>query len=396
MISIKFRYSAFAGLVLFAGSAFAIDIDYSGFSQLTVGGVLNGSPSINAPNSNPYTFSGKPGTNYKCPCFIGNNERAGVYQTGQVEITPESLVGVQGDFKFNSDLSATVQLVARTVDSVDTHDFAGVSVDWAYGTYNISNNLKFQFGLKRLPLYYYSDFMYVGYAYPWIRPPQDIYGWQIYSYYGGNLLYTGNVDDWTVTANIWAGNKSDSDNTELGKLYYTTQIKENWKNMIGSYINVSNDIVTTRVEYMHAEVERYAIVNGTQSLAMSDSNGNPVNDVGQDFYGLAFNLDYDNWLLRNEVNFVNRPSVRDSYLTQAYSGGYQLGEHTLMLTWSRFAEHVDISRQPLKTATESLTYRWDFAKSQALKVQYDQVRDESYFEFVGNSNMVSASWQTVF
>ena len=54
-------------------------------------------------------------------------------------------------------------------------------VDWAYVSYELTPKLLVQAGHKRLPIYYYSDFMYVGYAYPWVRPPQDLYGWRVFS-----------------------------------------------------------------------------------------------------------------------------------------------------------------------------------------------------------------------
>lgn len=92
------------------------------------------------------------------------------------------MAGSQGDFKFTPEFSATVQAVARGADN-------SVGIDWAYLSYNLLPNLKLQVGHKRLPRYYYSDFMYIGYAYPWVRPAPDLYGWQTYAYEGANLLY---------------------------------------------------------------------------------------------------------------------------------------------------------------------------------------------------------------
>ena len=380
------KISALATLTIISSSAGAVDSSFSGFAQLTVGRVLNGSTD----GPSPYQLNAKPGYSYQCPCFTGNYEYAGVYEYHKTDVKPESLAGVQGNFKFTPELSATVQLVARGADS-------SVNADWAYASYKISDNLTLQAGRKRLPLYYYSDYMYVGYAYPWVRPSQDLYAWQIYSYDGANLLYTNNVGDWTYTGNVWIGRRKTTDNELLGNLYYSTQIDESWKKMIGGYIDASNDIFSLRGVYMHTIVERYSVMNGVRSLVMTGQNGDFVNDVGQAFYGISLNVDYKNWLVRSEINYINRPSVKNTYTAQSYSGGYKMDKHTFMLSWSQFQERA--AYWPTGTEkhdTTSLSYRWDYTTSQALKVQFDKINDKSKFQFTGDANLLSASWQIVF
>lgn len=380
------KISALATLTILSYSAHAVDSSFSGFAQLTVGRVFSGS----SDSPVPYQLNAKPGYSYQCPCFTGNYEYAGVYEYHKTDLKPESLAGVQGNFKFTPELSATVQVVARGADS-------SVNADWAYGSYKISDSLTLQVGRKRLPLYYYSDYMYVGYAYPWVRPSQDLYAWQIYSYDGANLLYTNNVGDWTYTGNVWIGRRKTTDNELLGNLYYSTQIDESWKKMVGGYIDASNDIFSLRGVYMHTIVERYSVVNGVRSLVMTGQNGDFVNDVGQAFYGVSLNMDYKNWLLRSEINYINRPSVKNTYTAQSYSGGYKMDKHTFMISWSQFQERA--AYWPTGTEkhdTTSLSYRWDYTTSQALKVQFDKINDKSKFQFTGDANLLSASWQIVF
>ncbi|MBV6322009.1 hypothetical protein [Duganella violaceipulchra] len=380
------KISALATLTILSSSAYAVDSSFSGFAQLTVGRALSG----NSDSPIPYQLNAKPGYSYQCPCFTGNYEYAGVYEYHKTDLRPESLAGVQGNFKFTPELSATVQLVARGADS-------SVNADWAYGSYKISDSLTLQVGRKRLPLYYYSDYMYVGYAYPWLRPSQDLYAWQIYSYDGANLLYTNNVGDWTYTGNVWIGRRKTSDNELLGNLYYSTRIDESWKKMIGGYIDASNDIFSLRGVYMHTVVERYAVVNGVRSLVMTGQNGDFVNDVGQAFYGVSLNMDYKNWLLRSEINYINRPSVKNTYTAQSYSGGYKMDKHTFMISWSQFQERAAYWPDGTeKHDTTSLSYRWDYTTSQALKVQFDKINDKSKFQFTGDAKLLSASWQIVF
>lgn len=379
------------GLALTAAGAMAVDTKITGFAQITVGRVLSGDATSGQSTSSPYSlFSSSEFKNYNCPCFSGNYEYAGVYEYHKTQIAPETVAGLQGDFKFTPEFSATVQAVGRGADS-------SAGIDWAYVSYNLLPNLKVQAGHKRLPLYYYSDFMYIGYAYPWVRPAPDLYGWQTYAYEGANLLHKSNWGQWAVTSNVWLGTHNDKNNTLLGKLYYAEKIEENWKKMIGAYVEATNDIVSVRGIFMKTEVERFKFVNGVRTVVMGGENGSVVNNVGQNFYGLAFNVDYEDWLLRTEMNYIDRPTVKNTYTAQSYSGGRQFGAHTVMLGWSQFRERSAIWPDYIeKHTTKSISYRWDFTKSQAVKMQYDSVKDESKFLFTGNAKVLSASWNYAF
>ena len=368
-----------------------VETRISGFGEVTVGRLLDGSPTTGQGGSTPYTLSAKPGINYNCPCFISNFERAGIYNYKKTDIAPDSVLGVQGDFKFSPDFSATAQAVARGADR-------SVYMDWAYVSYRFNSSLTFQAGRKRSPLYYYSDFMYVGYDYPWVRTPQDLYAWQIFDYDGANLMYSTNLGSWSLSSNVWAGTRTTKDNTTLGNLYYSSKIEESWKPMVGAYIDATNNVIDARVVYMHTSVDRFAVApDGTKSLVMSGENGVLVNGVGQAFYGVSLNADYKNWIVRSELNLVDRPSVKNTYTAQMYSGGYQLDKHTLMLTWSQFQERAKYWPTGVeKHSTQTLSYRYDFAPSQSFKLQYDKIKDESGWLFSGNASLLSASWQFVF
>ena len=167
--------------------------------------------------------------------------------------------------------------------------------------------------------------------------------------------------------------------------------------MKGGYLDLANGVTNIRGVYMHTTVERFALTNGVKALVLTGRNGIPVNNIGQDYFGLSINADYDNWLIRSEMNYLERSSVKNTYTTQSYSGGYQSGDHTVMLTWSQFRERAKYwSDATERHTTKSLSYRWDFTKSQALKVQFDHVSDESKILFTGNANLLSASWQFLF
>ena len=81
----------------------------------------------------------------------------------------ESVFALQLTADLQEKLSATAQIVARGENDFDA-DF-----EWAYLTYEISDELQISAGKMRAPFYRYSDFLDVGYTYRWVRPPQSVY-----------------------------------------------------------------------------------------------------------------------------------------------------------------------------------------------------------------------------
>lgn len=103
----------------------------------------------------------------------------------------DSTAGLQVDWAITSGLRASAQLVKRPQNS-----FSSPELEWAYLAYEYEN-LTFRAGRLRLPLFLMSEYYYVSYAYPWIRPPQDIYDslLGITSYNGVSATWEGWIKD---------------------------------------------------------------------------------------------------------------------------------------------------------------------------------------------------------
>ena len=113
---------------------------------------------------------------------------AGVLSDSDVEIadydedvsfSPDSIIGLQLTSRINDSTDATVQLVSRGSETFETE------AAWAYLTYHANPKTSIRFGRLRTPHFYYSDFLEVGYAYHWIRPPTDVYRLDIVSSLNG-------------------------------------------------------------------------------------------------------------------------------------------------------------------------------------------------------------------
>lgn len=81
-----------------------------------------------------------------------------------------SRAGLQLNARISDEAEAVVQLLARGSD-----DFAA-EAQWAYLSYNVRPDVTVRAGRLVLPFYLHSQYLNVGYAYPWVELPTEIYG----------------------------------------------------------------------------------------------------------------------------------------------------------------------------------------------------------------------------
>ncbi|MFA9218609.1 MAG: hypothetical protein ACEQSK_16110, partial [Sphingomonadaceae bacterium] len=234
---------------LAAGSAAAQEppaagLELTGFYNLTGARVLSGT----AQGSDaPWRY-----LQYQCPCALQNWEYTAVYERQQGwQFNQESLLGLQIKKEWSPTLSATAQLLVR---ANNPNRGLRPTLDWAYLSWQpaADSAWTFQLGQFRIPLYYYSDYLYVGYAYPWVRPAPDVYGWPIYAYQGANASYRAQLGQsgWAATAHVWSGSYTQRDNAYDTRLYYASSTNESWTRMLGGYVAANNGIVDVRAMLM--------------------------------------------------------------------------------------------------------------------------------------------------
>jgi hypothetical protein len=386
----KIQTLAATAALLFAGSAAAIDLGddtlkLTGFYSLTGAKVLSGK----AQGSDaPWTYN-----QFKCPCSVQNWEYVAVYEREEGwQFNQESLIGVQLKKEFTPTLSATAQLVAR---AHNPNRGLRPTVDWAYLTWQPSADSAwtFQAGQFRIPLYYYSDYLYIGYAYPWVRPVPDVYGWPIYAYQGANVSYRTQLgqSDWAATFHMWGGGYTQHNDAYDTQLYYVTPTHESWKSMIGGYVSANNGIFDVRAMLMHYKDTTWQDGPGGR-VTLVDGQSTRIG-------GLSANMDYKNWLVKSELDRYEQvdrgKGINNVYKYALIGVGYQYEAWTPMYTFSRYTTVTE----PVEARnTQYLTLRWDFRKNTALKVQYDVSKDKSHYPypFFGDSRLLSLSLQGIF
>ncbi|MBA4218273.1 MAG: hypothetical protein C0460_13200 [Methylibium sp.] len=343
----------------------------SGFANFTVAKVLSGS-------NQSYM-------QWTCPCAIQNWEYVGVYEKSKGwQADQESLVGVQGTVHLSDSVSATAQVLSRP----NNFNYRP-TIDWAYASWAVSDHWTLQAGRKRIPLYYYSDFLYIGTAYPWVRPPADVYGWPIYAYDGMNAAYTGQWGGITVDANLWAGRFDRRDAPYDTKIYYSTPTNEKWESIAGGYLTLTQGEWSTRLMLMRFKDTIWQTQAGAPDKIFTPGYSTVIG-------GISANYDGSHWLLRTELNRFKQSVSKFQYDYYLAGLGYKWGELTGIGTVSRYVTR-DLGAGFEGRLSYSLAVRYDLNKNWALKAQYDWSKDKTTaYTFFGDHRMLSFSAQTSF
>ena len=311
--------------------------------------------------------------------FLADYPKTGIYND-DLSLDPDTTLGLQLSAYFTDKFSLIAQVAVHGASDYDPE------IDWLYLNYYLTPGLSVQAGRKRLPLYYYSDYFDVGYAYYWIRPPPDVYTWQITNYNGASLLYETALGQWDTSLNVYFGSEESEDNDLLNLLRNGASVDETWKNMIGIVGMMSNNWLELRLTHMQGLIDR--AISGVSVL----------NDVEQQFLGMSLNLTFDSLLILSEFNNYRQPDNDVEYNAYLLSFGYQIGELTPHITQSGFKQDISaLGNDDEQHRTISVGLRWDVADNIAAKIQYDKVIDEGMtVPVMGDSKSISFAVDFVF
>ncbi len=346
----------------FAVPAISADFHYSGFASIYAGRILDG-------ESSDYFETEISEEN--CPCYVSNYPEGSYYTDEGWQFDRDTNYGVQAGVRWMSGISITGQ-----IEGLGGNNFEP-EFSWLYLRYQISENVSVDLGRKGLPLFYYSDFLNVGYARPWVRAPGEVYGWPIASYNGLSLSYDQQLFGGDFHASIWVGGEKDDNADGYRKLYYhSDDLLIEWSEMLGGFVEQDYNGLLFRL---------VAMTNKSDVLAGYDDGSEYIyrDDARQKFYGLAFMLDKYNIIFQSEYN---RFEVEDfSSNGYYYSLGYRIEEWTPAIAYSRYKDSDDGTFGSLRQRNLSATLRWDVHSQIALKAQYDYYMDDSDYPYPDNN-----------
>lgn len=208
-----------------------------------------------------------------------------------ISFKPESLFGLQATADLTEGLTATAQLLARGSDDFDA------KFEWAYLTYTLNDNFDVSAGRLRIPFFKYSEYLDVGYAFPWARTPRDVYDIDFNTMEGARLNYTNSFGYWDVAVQGVYGN------LDTNLFIAGADRASKLDGISGISVDMTRDWFSFRLGYTIADV---SVDAGLAALAPLFVNPSDFDDVqildDSGYFGSAgVFVDYQDWLVNAEI-----------------------------------------------------------------------------------------------
>lgn len=319
----------------------------------------------------------------------------GAGYTRKISFSNDSRLAAQIGVTVNRKWSAVLQV---TTERRYNASYAA-QVEWGNVKYQATPDLAIRVGRIALPIFVAADYRKVGYAYPWVRTPVEVYGGiPITNSDGADLTYRWQYAGMKhVTQAFYGG-------TDI-ELTDTTSVKA--RGLVGLTHTADVGALSVRASLFRATVN----VNiarplfdgfrqfGPAGVAIADKYD--VIDKRVDAFTIGFNYDPGQWFLMSEYGFMNGHSFLSRTNAFYVSAGYRFGNFTPYATVSNVnalspnsdpglplaglppflampATQLNAGLNHLLNATatqRTLTagIRWDFMPNLALKLQFDRL-----------------------
>ena len=323
---------------LFSGVALAADIRIDGFVSVIGGALLDDDEDAD------------------------NGELLG-YSEEDFTFKADSLYALQVRGDLDDGLSATAQIVAKGSNDFDAE------FEWAFISYEINDEWRISAGKTRAPLYMYSDFLDVGYAYHWISPPWAVYDLPFNTLEGFNVEYLTDIGDWTSRLTLVAG--ATDGPLDIGGGPSTIRLRNavggawsmnyDWLTLRGVLVTAKTSLDNASVTELTTSLDTFNVLFSAgedeviANLTAAGAPGGtfealvgrmPTVDLSQyadevlwqddrgNYAGLALSIDLEQFIFVAEYTYVEVEDAFLADLTSYYlSAGWRLGNWLTHLTY---------------------------------------------------------------
>ncbi len=313
------------------------------------------------------------------------------------DFNADTVLGLQATFQVNPDVDFVTQVVARGVDeSRDTDDFH-LEVEWAYLKYRLDANTRLLLGRSRLPLFMHSEYLEVGYAYPWVRPPVEVYGLigQFSSFDGATLRYSRLLPgSWVMDAQAYLGGHA----TDVVLAGSRTNV--DLDRLAGGTLRMQKDDLGLFASLARTDTTLSPLPAALQAVETAFGLDLSVDDEEVTFAGLGYQYDNGRWMTMGEYTQVRIDGWLSDWDAWYLTGGYRWGQVMTHLTFSDISNTDNGDRVFLGGALNfrdppflidseqsswTLGFRYDLGSGVALKGEWQHV-----YNFQGTAGLFSA------
>lgn len=207
-----------------------------------------------------------------------------------------SKFGAQLSYGITDTLGVTVQGTAKA-----QQDEWKANLEWAYLSLQANDQLMLRAGRLRSPVYMYSESLDVGYSYPWLRLPDEVYSQvQVTNYEGIDAVYTVPLSYGSVTFQIAGGQAKNRD-----YYAYDEQFDIDYGKLFGASVSLAtNDFGTLRIGYVEADIKT-DITDTVDATDIGLGVNQPLsllnlNKEKGKFTSIGYQYDNGTWISSNE------------------------------------------------------------------------------------------------
>lgn len=310
----------------------------------------------------------------------------------RVTFENDSRLGIQISAKVNPKVDVTGQLLARARDENNK-----VKADWAFLTYKATPTTSIRAGKVKLTTFLVSDYIEVGYAYPWVRPPQEVYyANPITAINGVDALLRFPVGDSTLLIQPYFGSSRGEKglvpheihsfmplclSSPPGAVTYTncpagtvSYVDFEADNLHGVNVSIGSEVFTVRAGYLKTKVN-------APSFRISEDEATFASiGASLDWKDLVAYTEYFERDVKDQANLAF-PNQKGYYATL----GYRFGSFLPHVTYAKLDDN-DNPKTPdplfgfastaLKQESTALGFRYELGVGAALKFEAQQIKPE--------------------
>lgn len=241
----------------------------------------------------------------------------------------ESRVALQ----MTAQLEDGVRFIGQAVGKGDEADGFVSNYDWAYFDFNVGSSGKLKVGRVRVPFYKYSDYLDVGYAYHWIKPPEAQYG-----------ISFSNADGLSYTENFQMGPLENSITALYGRYQGTLRAggvpsQGEIRNLVGVRWNFNASDNEFYLSYWQGDCFIASTTTLVALEGVATASGIDPSLVSYDgdfcyFYGGGYKGSFGDFGLHAEAGTVDIEDAAAAQTVGGFVGGtYQMGDYLLHLNY---------------------------------------------------------------
>ncbi|QGW21071.1 hypothetical protein GOM96_08805 [Stutzerimonas degradans] len=287
-----------------------------------------------------------------------------------------SKFGAQLSYGLTDSVGVTVQATAKA-----QQDEWKANLEWAYLSWQTTDQLMLRAGRLRSPVYMYSESLDVGYSYPWLRLPDEVYSQvQVTNYEGLDAVYTVPLSYGSVTFQLAGGQAKNRD-----YYAYDDQFDIDYDKLFGASVSLAtNQFGTLRIGYVEADIT--TDITGTVNNYLT---GNPNDNLSLlvldkekgKFTSIGYQYDNGTWVSNNEwtsrmIENDGLEAIDSFYLM----GGRRFGDFLPHVTYAQLDDNGG------RQSSWTLGLNYQAAPTVVVKGEYKRVDTQNGYDGVFTRN----------